>query len=137
MSLINLLSRMVRRAANRQRGSGRKPDRSFRPRPLAVEALEGRLCPSPVLLVSDDYNNRVLSYDGTTGTALGIFASGGGGLRNPHALAFGPDGNLYVAGNQSYSVERFNGTTGQFIDHFVPSGSGGLDEPIGLAFGPD
>ena len=32
---------------------------------------------------------------------------------------------------------RYNGTTGAFIDNFVPSGSGGLSNPFGLTFGPD
>jgi hypothetical protein len=33
-------------------------------------------------------------------------------------------------------VLRFNGTTGAFIDAFVPPGSGGLSNPFGLAFSP-
>ena len=34
-------------------------------------------------------------------------------------------------------VLRFDGTTGAFIDAFVPAMSGGLDGPFGLVFGPD
>ena len=55
-------------------------------------------------------------------------------------------GNLYVAwencnviaqGECSGVVSRYNGTTGAFIDFFVPAGSGGLTEAQGMAFGPD
>jgi DNA-binding beta-propeller fold protein YncE len=42
------------------------------------------------------------------------------------ATVFGPDGKLYVASSLNASVLRFDGTTGGFIDIFVPSGLGGL-----------
>ena len=32
---------------------------------------------------------------------------------------------------------RYNGTTGAFLNTFVPFGSGGLFDPSGLTFGPD
>jgi streptogramin lyase len=35
------------------------------------------------------------------------------------------------------SVLRYNSTTGEFIDTFIPPGSGGLAFPFGLSFGPD
>src|SRR5262249_52886829 len=35
------------------------------------------------------------------------------------------------------SILRYDGTTGAFIDAFVPSGSGGLDGPIAMVFRPD
>src|SRR3990172_4917795 len=35
------------------------------------------------------------------------------------------------------SVLRYSGTTGVFVDTFVPSGSGGLVTPSALIFGPD
>src|SRR5262249_58531810 len=34
-------------------------------------------------------------------------------------------------------VVRFNGTTGAFLDEFVPTGTGGLGRSQGLVFGPD
>ena len=49
---------------------------------------------------------------------------------------FGADGNLYVADNLLDEVQRFNGTTGAFIDTFV-SGTGIASPDIGLIFGPD
>ena len=44
-------------------------------------------------------------------------------------MIFGPDGNLYLAdstGDAGGRVVRFDGTTGAYIDDFVPAGSGGL-----------
>jgi hypothetical protein len=62
---------------------------------------------------------------------------GNGGLQNAKGLAFGPDGNFYVASNFTNQVLRYNGQTGAFIDAFVTAGSGGLSAPAGIAFGPD
>ena len=52
-------------------------------------------------------------------------------------MAFGPQGDLYVSSRNTFSVLRYNGATGAFIDEFVQFGSGGLSGPNGLTFGPD
>jgi hypothetical protein len=48
-------------------------------------------------------------------------------------MAYGADGSLYVAGNVSDNVVRFNGSTGAFQNVFAS----GIDGANGLAFGPD
>ena len=83
------------------------------------------------LFVSSELTNQVLRYDAATGASQGVFASVA-----PHyteGLAFGPDGNLYVATYSGNKVQRFDGTTGAFIDNFVPS----VGNPVGVAFGPN
>ena len=107
--------------------------------------------PDGNLYVGSVFTNSVLRYDGTTGAFIDVFVPpGSGGLAFPTVLVFGPDGNLYVcpqdndsvlrccAGTPTNStVLRYDGTTGAFIDAFVPPGSGGLVIPGGLVFGPD
>jgi hypothetical protein len=63
---------------------------------------------------------------------------GSGGLYTPMALAFGPDGNLYITGGTfggGLGVRRYHPTTGAFIDLFAETGDQFI--PLGLAFGPD
>jgi hypothetical protein len=68
MSLKNTLRTVLRDALRRRPGSNRRP----RPRRPVLEVLEDRLCPSDFSVVAT-------------------------GLDNPRGLAFGPDGQLYVA----------------------------------------
>jgi WD40 repeat protein len=92
--------------------------------------------PDGNLYVASGDTNEILQYDGTTGSFIGVFASGNG-LSSPRGLTFGPDGSLYVSNFGGGSVLRFNGTTGAFVDTVVSAGSGGLSLPRPLLFGPD
>src|SRR5438552_7125822 len=95
------------------------------------------------LLVISRYSNSILRYDETNGAYLGVFAgpavvpspSGPAVIKPFNGMAFGLDGNLYVAGSHEFLggvVLRYNGTTGAFIDVFASG------VPVGdLAFGPD
>ena len=59
------------------------------------------------LLVSSFNNNRVYRYNETNGAFLDVFVPNTNGqLSLPHGLAFGPDGNLYVASAGNDSVLR-------------------------------
>lgn len=78
----------------------------------------------------------VIRHFDNNGNYLGVFQSGGPGLDGPAAVQFGPDGNLYVL-TGSNTVLRYNGTTGVFIDTFIPQGSNGLDDAKDMIFGPD
>ena len=74
-----------------------------------------------------------------TGAFLGVFvAAGSGGLDGPQGIAFGADGHLYVSSSVTNTILRYDGSTGAFLDAFVPAAAnGGLSTPAGLTFGPD
>jgi WD40 repeat protein len=96
---------------------------------------------------------QIMRYNGTTGAFLDDFVNvdveSGSGQNELADFVFGPDGNIYVTFGRSFvapgapvpqfvsEIKRYNGTTGEFIDNFVPDGSGGIFQPKSLAFGPD
>jgi len=110
--------------------------------------------PSPRDVKVNPANNRlyvlyynaaaVEMFDLSTRTSLGLLLPpgspiGSGGLYTPSAMAFGPDGNLYISGGTfggNLGVRRYNPTTAAFIDLFANTGSD-LYSPVGIAFGPD
>lgn len=78
-------------------------------------------------------------FNGQTGLLMGVFASSD--TSTSFGLAFGPDQNLYVSQLIGPGlVQRFNGTTGAFIENFVESGppnsSSWLVAPYYLVFSP-
>lgn len=78
-----------------------------------------------------------VAEDTTLAVPIGLgdtFAAGSGGLDGPAGLIFGPDGDLYVSSRFTDAILRYDGTTGEFLEAFVPPGSGGLDSPTGLVF---
>ena len=110
--------------------------------------------PSPRDVKVNPANNRlyvlyynaatVETFDLSTMASLGLLMPAGnplgsGGLFTPSAMAFGPDGNLYISGGTfggNLGIRRYNPTTGAFIDFFANTGSD-LLVPIGITFGPD
>ena len=93
--------------------------------------------PSPRDVKVNPANNRlyvlyynaatVETFDLATKTSFGLLMPANdeaatGGLRTPSALAFGPDGNLYISGGTTGNrgVRRYNPTTGAFIG-FLPT----------------
>ena len=80
-----------------------------------------------------DNDPRVLKFDSHSGNYLGTFASDSA-MSAPADLAFGPDGNLYVA-DGSANVFRFDGNTGASMGVFASGDVG--DSYRGLAWSPD
>ena len=74
------------------------------------------------------YGFYVDRYHPTTGKFLGRFVDTGdrSGYRYAVGIAWGPDNNLYVATQNTPGIQRHNGTTGAFMDDFVPAGSKAL-----------
>lgn len=79
-------------------------------------------------------NWAVLRYS-PAGHFVGVFAAGDG-LAHPYQCLFGPDGHLYVAGQDNNAVLRYDGSTGKYLGAFVEPGSGGLDGVRGIVFHP-
>lgn len=79
-------------------------------------------------------NTSVIQFDGLTGEPLGTFVMGPGAV-GFITLRSGPNDNLFVANNDSNTIEEYDGQTGDFVRTFVTAGSGGLSNPLGLAFG--
>lgn len=86
------------------------------------------------LYVADFASHRIVTVLNGTQTFV---SSGAGGLNNPSALTFGPNGNLFVSSQGTHSVIEFDGSTGAVTGTFVTAGSGGLTAPFGLEFGPN
>jgi hypothetical protein len=99
---------------------------------MAVLALGGSARAG--FLVSSSNSNQVLQYT-DTGAFVGVFAQGGG-LSSPQGLAFGPNGDLYVASFDTGQVLEYNGQTGAFVKVFATSPTL-TDSVIGLHLGPD
>jgi hypothetical protein len=98
--------------------------------------------PDGNIYISGQNSNNIARFDGLTGAPLpapgnsgaDFVSTGSGGLAFPQGLAFGPDGDLYVASGNTNQILRYNGTTGAFMSVFVPATFGGVSD---LAFGPD
>ncbi len=112
--------------------------------PPIVSAGPNQTVIKPELFIAANNSNRILRFDATSGTFIDEFVPAGyGGLYWPDGVIFGPDDNLYVTSATNAAnagprgVLRFNGSTGAFIDAFVPPGSGGLQVATYQTFGPD
>lgn len=102
--------------------------------------------PDGLLYVASEANDRVLRYDLQTGAFVDAFVADNpatpqdetGGLSDPTAVVFGPDGDLYVASFDRDRILRYDGATGAFEAVVVAANAGGLNGPdLGMAFGPD
>ncbi len=89
-----------------------------------------------LLVASFGSGDSLFRFAANTGAFLQKFATSNG-LNDPIAVVVGPDGNLYVGGEVSKNILRYNATTGAFVDTFVTAGASGLKNADGLAFGPD
>ena len=97
-----------------------------------LEALEDRTVPTTISI-----GNASATEGGATYRFTDDFVSAGsGGVQSPRYIAFGPDGNLYVASKDSNEVLRYDGATGAFLGAAIPS-TAGLVGPFGETFGPD
>ena len=97
-----------------------------------TDPVDVKIGPDGLLYVSSEVSNNVLRYNAATGAFIDSFVTTG----NVEGIAFGSDGNLYVA-DWGGKVIRYDITDGSYIDDFVTSGLGGLSQAYGIVFGPD
>lgn len=102
---------------------------------LPIVALAAAPAAAEELLVCSFSSDRVSRFD-AEGGFLGTLQLGVG-LDGPLAARIGPDGLLYVASEESNSVQRYDVASGAFVDTFVQPGSGGLAGPSAVTWGPD
>src|SRR5262249_40954875 len=83
-------------------------------------------------VVNPGFSNVLVSASGTQ-PFTPFVSTQSGGLINPTALTFGPDGKLYVLDASTGAIDRYN-SNGSFDTTIVTLG---LFQPSDLAFGPD
>lgn len=93
---------------------------------------DGTVAQNDLVVPSYD-GDAVFRYSATSGSFVHTQAA----TTSPIEALVGPDGSLYVSGDGSDDVLRFDGSTDAFIGTFVAAGSGGLNGAEGMAFGPD
>jgi len=92
----------------------------------------------PDLYVTEFSNARAVRIptQGPGAGGVNVFTTGGSLGGSTMALTFGPDGNLYISGRGANVIQRFDGTTGAFIDTFATQASASpvLFSPDGTRF---
>ena len=88
-----------------------------------------------MLYVSDfAFSGRVSRFDAATGALVDHFVTN---AASPDGQAWDANGNLYVSNFNTNSIRRYNGSTGAYINDFVPAGGGGLSGPLDNLFLPN
>jgi streptogramin lyase len=100
-----------------------------------------------ILAAADDEDGSYLqnelivpSYDGDTifrFDAAGEFVQTLASADDPIEAEIGPDGDVYVSGELSDNVVRYDGDTWLPLGEFVAEATSGLQGAEGIAFGPD
>jgi len=91
----------------------------------------GLACNADFLCVGNLGNNSITVFNFATGTVTNIFPTG---INQPTGLAFGADGNLYVANFSGNSIEKFTVSGGVLNTNGTTFASSGLNAPYCLAF---
>jgi WD40 repeat protein len=89
------------------------------------------------MLATSAGNDKILRYDETTGAFLGVLVSPEQIADSPTGISVGPDGLIYVSGQNDNTVKRYHATTGAYIDTFVSADSVDIAEPRRMDFGAD
>ena len=104
----------------------------------AVLGVETRARADFLVSVSNNAGtvNRVDRFTNAGGYVGPFVTEGSGGLITPEGLAYGRDGNLYVAGFTTGAVLKYNGQTGASLGTFATDPQM-TNSVLGLRFGPN
>lgn len=102
---------------------------------IASAMDEDGIWSSADLLISNAGFSPVQRYDAVS-AAFEMDIGESFSLFDATGVTIGPDGLLYVVGDGSLNVERFNPLTGARINEFIAD-EGLLNNPAGITFGPD
>jgi WD40 repeat protein len=122
---------------------------SYAAAPTQQAAADGALAPAPNqhyfvdVINTDTFTGKVVEYTQEGHYVSTFIPNGSGGLVLPGGIAFGPDGNLYVANilvDENFNdigstILRYDGKTGAPLGTFVAAGNG-LGVPFAMRFGP-
>ena len=94
------------------------------------------------LLVTDSFNNRIISLNPATGAWNGVLpilaGAAPGEISGPKGIAVDAAGNIWIADTRNNRVEEFTSAgvfTGQLMGSYGLSGDYAFNAPQGLAFG--
>ncbi|MGI9605699.1 MAG: SBBP repeat-containing protein, partial [Acidimicrobiales bacterium] len=105
---------------------------------VSVTGMDGTTWTNADIVVPHyDMVDGVGRYSSFEGARIADLASSNDSLDSAFAAVIGPDGLVYVSGNSSNTIERYDPADNRHVDTFVQSGAGGLDGAEGLVFGPD
>ena len=110
--------------------------RDLDPLPRIRGAQAVRLGPDGLLYVVSELSQQILRYRNDTLAFVDMFAGLPPGS-NPTAVAFAPNGDVYVSGFETDEVRRYS-AAGVYLDSPVPARTAGLNGPDnGMTFAPD
>ena len=104
---------------------------------VSVTDEDGTWTSADVIVPSYNLVDSISRHDSDTGATADDLGTSGGSLDSAFAAVVGPDGSIYVTGNSSNTVERYDPADSSHLGTFVSAGSGGLSGATGLTFGPD
>ncbi len=96
------------------------------------------IAPDGLIYASGFSSRNIVRYDPTDNSVVGTFAAPDfTSFRRPRGLAFGPDGNLYVAGDgdEGATVIQIDAGTGAVLGDFLPEDA--VDDPKAVLFTDD
>ena len=96
------------------------------------------VAPNRDFIVAAQDTGAVYRFNGETGDLIDVFVKeGSGGLSNPTAPIFTPDGKYLIVGDLDLNgYYRFDGHTGEYIDVFAEPSTKPIDGPFMPVFPP-